>query len=99
LSFSHSPCVVASKTPHKPITDLSKTGSYPFQDDDPFVMTRCPHLYFVGCQPHFSTKVIHGPQGQAVRLVTVPSFSETKEVVLVDTETLDITKVKIATIC
>ncbi|KAL4726093.1 DNA polymerase delta small subunit Cdc1 [Fusarium chlamydosporum] len=36
--------------------------SYPFQDDDPFVMQTCPHLYFVGNQPQFSTKVIHGPE-------------------------------------
>lgn len=71
-------------------------GSYPFQDDDPFVMKTAPHLYFVGCQPHFSTKVIHGPEGQSVRLVTVPSFAETKEVVLVDTETLEVERVKIS---
>ncbi|KAI1776358.1 DNA polymerase alpha/epsilon subunit B-domain-containing protein [Hypoxylon cercidicola] len=70
--------------------------SYPFQDDDPFVMQTCPHLYFVGCQPAFGTKVIEGPEGQAVRLVAVPSFSATQEIVLVDTETLDVTKVKIA---
>ncbi|KAI5461202.1 DNA polymerase alpha/epsilon subunit B-domain-containing protein [Mariannaea sp. PMI_226] len=70
--------------------------SYPFQDDDPFVMMNCPHLYFVGCQPHFSTKVIHGPDGQSVRLVTVPSFAETKEIVIVDMETLDVEKVKIS---
>ncbi|KAH7266908.1 DNA polymerase alpha/epsilon subunit B-domain-containing protein [Fusarium redolens] len=38
--------------------------SYPFQEDDPFVMQTCPHLYFVGNQPQFSTKVIHGPEGQ-----------------------------------
>ncbi|OTB07761.1 hypothetical protein M426DRAFT_317655 [Hypoxylon sp. CI-4A] len=72
--------------------------SYPFQDDDPFVMQTCPHLYFVGCQPEFGTKVIQGPDGQAVRLVAVPSFSATQEVVLVDTETLDVTKVKIAAV-
>lgn len=72
-------------------------GSYPFQDDDPFVMRTSPHLYFVGCQPEFSTKIIHGPEGQTVRLVTVPSFSETKELVLVDTETLEVSKVKIST--
>lgn len=71
-------------------------GCYPFQEDDPFVMTKCPHLYFVGCQPEFGTKVIQGPEGQAVRLVAVPSFSATKEVVLVDTETLDVSEVKIA---
>ncbi|KAK5993290.1 DNA polymerase delta small subunit [Cladobotryum mycophilum] len=69
--------------------------SYPFQDDDPFVLKTCPHIYFVGCQPEFSTKMIDGPEGQSVRLITVPSFARTKEFVLVDTETLETTKVKI----
>ncbi|KAK4238704.1 DNA polymerase alpha/epsilon subunit B-domain-containing protein [Achaetomium macrosporum] len=69
--------------------------SYPFQEDEPFVMKECPHLYFVGCQPEFGTKVIEGPQGQIVRLVLVPSFATTREIVLVDTETLDVSKVKI----
>jgi DNA polymerase delta subunit 2 len=41
--------------------------------------------------------VITGPEGQAVRLVAVPSFSETQELVLVDTETLEVSKVKITT--
>lgn len=58
-------------------------------------MRECPHVYFVGCQPEFSTKVIRGPEGQSVRLITVPSFAETKEVVLLDMETLEVTKVKI----
>ncbi|KAF4970090.1 hypothetical protein FSARC_2791 [Fusarium sarcochroum] len=70
--------------------------SYPFQEDDPFVMQTCPHLYFVGNQPHFSTKVVHGPEGQSVRLITVPTFSETKELVLIDTETLEVERVKIS---
>ncbi|EQK98195.1 DNA polymerase subunit delta-2 [Ophiocordyceps sinensis CO18] len=69
--------------------------SYPFQEDEPFVLKSCPHVYFVGCQPEFSTKVIQGPEGQSVRLITVPSFAETKELVLLDTETLEVTKVKI----
>lgn len=72
-------------------------GSYPFQDDEPFVMRQCPHLYFVGCQPQFGTKIIQGPDGQAVRLIAVPSFAETREIVLVDTETLDVSKVKFST--
>ena len=71
-------------------------GSYPFQEDDPFVMKTCPHLFFVGCQPEFSTKVITGPEGQAVRLVTVPSFADTKGVVLVDMETLEVSVVSFA---
>ncbi|KAK0651846.1 DNA polymerase alpha/epsilon subunit B-domain-containing protein [Cercophora newfieldiana] len=71
--------------------------AYPFQNDEPFVMKECPHLYFVGCQPEFGTRVIQGPDGQMVRLIAVPSFAATREVVLVDTETLDISRVKIAT--
>lgn len=74
----------------------ARAGSYPFQDDDPLVMKASPHLYFAGNQPEFSTKVIHGQDGQSVRLLTVPSFAETQEVVLVDMETLDISRVKIA---
>lgn len=59
-------------------------------------MKACPHLYFVGCQPHFSTKVIQGLDGQEVRLITVPSFAESRELVIVDTETLEVEKVKIS---
>lgn len=70
--------------------------SYPFQDDDPFVMKECPHVYFVGCQPEFGTRVISGPEGQELRLIAVPSFSETKEIVLIDLETLDVSLVKIS---
>lgn len=71
-------------------------GAYPFQDDDPFVMRNCPHLFFVGNQPQFGTKVITGgTDGQSVRLVAVPSFSATGEIVLVDTETLDVSRVRI----
>ncbi|CAK4034564.1 DNA polymerase subunit delta-2 [Lecanosticta acicola] len=61
---------------------------YPFQDGDRFVMREAPHVYFVGNQPKFETSVIEGPQGQAVRLVAVPKFKETGEIVLMDLETL-----------
>ena len=61
---------------------------YPFQDGDAFVMSECPHVYFVGNQPKFETSVIEGPVGQMVRLVAVPKFRETGEVVVVDLETL-----------
>lgn len=70
--------------------------SYPFQDDDPFVMKECPHVYFAGCQPEFGTRVISGPNGQTVRLIALPSFSESKEIILVDSETLEVSRVKIS---
>ncbi|KOS18486.1 DNA polymerase delta small subunit [Escovopsis weberi] len=69
--------------------------SYPFQEDDPFVMQSCPHVYFVGCQPEFATRVVDGPDGQRVRLIAVPEFARTKELVLLDTETLEVSRVKI----
>ncbi|KAK3325856.1 DNA polymerase alpha/epsilon subunit B-domain-containing protein [Apodospora peruviana] len=71
--------------------------AYPFQEDEPFVMKECPHMYFVGCQPEFGTKIIQGPDGQMVRLIAVPSFADTREIVLVDSETLDVSRVKITT--
>lgn len=70
---------------------------YPFQDDDPFVMKECPHVYFVGSQPDFGTRIISGPEGQTVRLISVPSFSVSKEIILIDSETLDVSRVKIST--
>ncbi|KAL7625090.1 DNA polymerase delta small subunit Cdc1 [Parahypoxylon ruwenzoriense] len=94
LSMMEAMCRWRCSAPTAPDT----LWSYPFQEDDPFVMQTCPHLYFVGCQPEFGTKVIEGPDGQTVRLIAVPSFSATQEIVLVDTETLDVTKVKIAAV-
>jgi DNA polymerase delta subunit 2 len=61
-------------------------------------MKTCPHVYFAGCQPEFGTKVISGSGGQEVRLIAVPSFSATREIVLVDSDTLDVTKVKIVAV-
>ncbi|KAL8798395.1 MAG: hypothetical protein Q9182_006689 [Xanthomendoza sp. 2 TL-2023] len=62
---------------------------YPFQDNDPFVIEECPHVYFVGNQPRYDTVVIEGPVGQKVRLICVPKFRETGEIVLLDTDTLE----------
>lgn len=64
-------------------------GCYPFQDKDQFVIEECPHVYFVGSQPRFETTVIGGPAGQTVRLITVPKFKETGELVLLDMDTLE----------
>lgn len=52
-------------------------------------MTSAPHVYFIGNQPKFESAVIEGPAGQAVRIIAVPKFHETGEIVLLDTETLE----------
>ena len=67
---------------------------YPFQDGDAFVMRECPHVFVVGNQPKYETSVIEGPQGQAVRLLAVPSFRDSGDVVVMDMETLGVEVVK-----
>ncbi|KAI8844253.1 DNA directed, delta 2, regulatory subunit [Chytridium lagenaria] len=62
---------------------------YPFQDRDPFVLTVWPHLFFIGNQPSFETKLVHGPEKEKVRVVLVPNFSTTRQIVLVNLRTLD----------
>jgi DNA polymerase delta subunit 2 len=64
---------------------------YPFQEKDQFVVEECPHVYFVGNQPRFDSTVIEGPAaGQTVRLVTIPRFYESGQLVLIDAETLEV---------
>lgn len=46
-------------------------------------------MYFVGNQPRYETAVIEGPAGQTVRLVAIPIFRETGEIVLLNTDTLE----------
>jgi DNA polymerase delta subunit 2 len=60
------------------------------------VLHDCPHIFFAGSQPKFDTAVIEGQDGQAVRLIAVPRFAESGEVVLVDMETLEVERVIIA---
>ncbi|EMR84361.1 putative dna polymerase delta small subunit protein [Botrytis cinerea BcDW1] len=69
--------------------------SYPFQDADPFIINTCPHIFFAGNQPSFDTASIEGPDGQTVRLISIPSFEETGEIVLLDAETLEAEVVRI----
>ena len=65
--------------------------SYPFQDRDPFVLedNACPHVYVVGNQPCFDSKVVEGKDGQRVKIILVPSFQETGQIVELDLETME----------
>ncbi|KAG9785628.1 hypothetical protein KCU88_g2435, partial [Aureobasidium melanogenum] len=67
---------------------------FPFQDRDQFVIEECPHVFFVGNQPRFETHVIEGSQGQHVRLITIPRFHETGELILLSSETLEVQVLK-----
>lgn len=58
------------------------------------MLESCPHVFFVGSQPKFDTADIEGADGQTVRLIAIPKFAETGEVVLVDVETLEVEVVR-----
>ncbi|QKX62726.1 uncharacterized protein TRUGW13939_09888 [Talaromyces rugulosus] len=86
---------------------------YPFQTHDPFILQACPHLFFIGNQPEFKSVVVESEppfrlNGQdsemkdaqsttRVRLVSIPKFYQTGELVLVDSETLEVEVVKFKT--
>lgn len=48
----------------------------------------------MGNQPAFETAIIGGPAGQSVRLIAIPRFKETGEIVLLDMDTLEVEAVK-----
>lgn len=73
---------------------MNRIGCYPFQDEDQFVIKECPHVYVVGNQPVFDTTIIEGPLGQIVRLIAVPGFKETGELVLLDSDSLEAEVIK-----
>uniref|UniRef100_A0A7C9EQH3 Uncharacterized protein n=1 Tax=Opuntia streptacantha TaxID=393608 RepID=A0A7C9EQH3_OPUST len=64
-------------------------GCYPFTDKDPFVLESCPHVYFVGNQDKYETRLIDGPEGQVTRLICIPKFSETGVAVVLNLRNLE----------
>ncbi|KAI9342995.1 DNA polymerase alpha/epsilon subunit B-domain-containing protein [Pilaira anomala] len=70
--------------------------SYPFQDNDPFIIEKSPHVYYIGNQPQFEDRLLVGPDGQKIRVILVPSFAKTGIMVLVNLKTLECTTVTIS---
>ncbi|THH33896.1 hypothetical protein EUX98_g321 [Antrodiella citrinella] len=71
---------------------------HPYFTTDPFVMTHTPHLYAIGNQPKFATRVATerakdgktGGTEKKCRIVLIPNFRESGTVVLVNMRTLDV---------
>ncbi|KAL9940769.1 hypothetical protein V8E36_000257 [Tilletia maclaganii] len=62
---------------------------YPFNTDDPFLIREAPDIFFVGNQPAFATSLYENPDGHRTRVVLLPRFSATGDVVLLNLHTLE----------
>lgn len=72
---------------NKPILTIAHAGCYPFATTDPFILHKTPHVYFIGNQDRFETTLVKSEDGEggekSCRVVLVPRFCETGEIVLV----------------
>lgn len=85
------------KFSHMAPTGPDSLPTFPSSETDPFVITSRPSVYFVGNCDEFEARLVGG-KGEtidtaaddgATRLVCVPSFASTGEVVLVNLRTLE----------
>ncbi|XP_077246950.1 DNA polymerase delta small subunit [Tasmannia lanceolata] len=74
---------------HLAPTAPNTVGCYPFTDRDPFFIESCPHVYFIGNQKKYETRLVQGSEGQLVRLICIPRFCETGVAVVLNTRNLE----------
>eukprot|EP00347_Sterkiella_histriomuscorum_P004668 403359564 len=77
--------------------------AYPQLEEDPFIIDKAPHVYFAGNQAAYQEDVLLADNNQkhsnssfiqGVKLISVPTFSQTKSIVLLDLSTLQSYEVK-----
>ncbi|KXN69961.1 hypothetical protein CONCODRAFT_90607 [Conidiobolus coronatus NRRL 28638] len=68
----------------------------PFENQDPLIIEDCPHIYFASNQSKLSTKLVTGTNGQKVRLLTIPKFQSSFEVILVSLNSLNVKKIDLS---
>ena len=64
---------------------------YPNEETDPFTLSETPHVFFSGNQTEYGFKLVEigsGGKTNRVSLISIPSFSLTGQLVLLDTSTL-----------
>lgn len=59
-------------------------GCYPYKTDDPFILEEWPHIYAVGNQPQYGSKDIEMYGKTNIKLISVPTFSTTGQIVLLN---------------
>ena len=72
--------------------------SYPFHEEDPFIIHECPNVYFTGNMDQYEERLVYSTVNiaskQAVKLISVPTFRKSKSIVLLDLGTLQSYEVK-----
>lgn len=68
--------------------------TFPFEDIDPFIIERTPHVYFAGNCNDFETKLILN-NDKVTRLICVPSFAKTGKAVLLNLKNLECSVIEI----
>ncbi|KAK6941918.1 DNA polymerase delta subunit, OB-fold domain [Dillenia turbinata] len=74
---------------HLAPTAPNTLGCYPFIDRDPFLLDTCPHVYFNGNQNRYKTRLLTGPEGRSVRLISIPNFCEAGVAVVLNMRNLE----------
>lgn len=73
---------------------------HPYFTADPFIMKETPHIYVVGVQPEFDTKLVteETRDGGKIRsrIVLLPSFAKSGILVMVNIRTLEVRRVNFA---
>lgn len=80
---------------------------YPYLTTDPFIMRYTPDLYAIGCQPEFGTRLLRSGDMESdsmseaglrrCRVVLVPEFKSSGELVLVNMRNMEVKCVKFGT--
>lgn len=77
--------------------------SYPFIEQEPFILTRFPHVYFCGNQDAYGERFLvknlksegGGGNNQCLKIIAVPRFRETGSIVILDMQTLESFEIKL----
>lgn len=63
-------------------------GCYPFQEKDPFVLTKKPHIFFAANQKVFDQRLVEFDDGSRTLLVAVPSIADSGQLCLINIQTM-----------
>ncbi|KAL3230666.1 Cell division control protein 1 [Nakaseomyces bracarensis] len=63
--------------------------SYPYKNDDPFILKQWPHIYVIGNQPHYGSRNAKLGNKTELLMISLPVFSETGQLVILDLDTME----------